>query len=368
MCTDITNNFLIYGDFVKAESFGNGHINDTFLVTFNQAGLFVRYIIRRINKYVFKRPRIVIRNTINVIEHISKKLIEANETDISRKKITLIKSKTGDFYYKDKTGDYWCAVLFFENAYTIDYVETTRQAYMAAKEFGRFQKYLIDDDVKRYKPSITDFHNPLKRIKVLEDTIKKNSHGRVKYAKREIDQALSNKQLADKLNQLQCSEQFPLRITHNDTKINNVMFEKKTGSGLCVIDLDTVMPGTVIFDFGDMVRTFTSPVAEDEKDTSKVVMQINFFEAIVKGYLEELGSLLTRLELNNLVYGAKLIIYEQTIRFLTDYLTSDLYYNIDYSNHNLIRTRNQLVLLESVQSKEKQMDEIVNNYCKKINN
>ncbi len=362
MNTKVVSKFLLHGDFIKAEPFGNGHINDIFLLTFNQAGLPVHYILRKINKYVFKNPEIVINNTLKAIEHISKKLLELNEKNISRKVVTMIKSINDDYYYKDENGDYWCVILFFENAYTVDCIKTPQQAYLSAKEFGRFQKYLFDEDIEKYQFSIPDFHNPFKRIETLKTVIKKDPVQRVFSAEKEIEQVLSNVSLTDKLNYLIDNHLLPLRITHNDTKINNVMFDKETCSGLCVIDLDTVMPGRVIFDFGDMVRSSSSTAAEDEKDIAKVKMQITLFEALVKGYLENLSAFLMNEELNNLAYGAELIIYEQAVRFLTDYLDGDQYYHTNYKEHNLIRTRNQLALLDSVKIQRKTMDEIIRNY------
>jgi thiamine kinase-like enzyme len=356
--------FLIYGDFIKAEPFGSGHINDTFLAHFNQAGLPVKYIIRRINKYVFKQPEIVIQNTVNVIEHITEKLLADKEEEISRRVMTLIKCKDGKFYHLDENGDYWCAVLFFEGAYTIDSLENSRQAYKAAKQFGKFQKYIIDEDVNKYKPSIPNFHNTMMRVEQLKSAIKEDVCGRAKSAKDEIDIALANCGIADKIGALWKSKELPLRVTHNDTKINNVMLDKKTDDGICVIDLDTVMPGSVLYDFGDMIRTSASSADEEEKNFSRVIIKLEYFEAIAKGYLEELRSVLNQAEISNLVYGAELIIYEQAIRFLTDYLMGDPYYRIAYNGQNLDRTRNQLSLLKSFQIQKPEMEKIISSLRK----
>ncbi len=363
MCIDIINKFQISGDFAKAETIKNGHINDTFLVTFNQAGLEVKYIIRKINKYVFNDPEIVIRNTINVIEHISNKLHEAGEKEITSRVMTLIKSKEGKYYFVDENEDYWCAILYFVNSYTVDFPEKAEQARIIAKEFGKFQKFLIDDDLSKYKPSIPEFHDVNKRILLLNEAIKKSSLDQLKLAENEIELALQNGILTEKLNDLLKNNLLPIRITHNDTKINNVLLNKDIGEAICVIDLDTVMPGTVIYDFGDLVRTAACLVAEDEEDIEKVVIRIDFFDAIAEGYLGELSALLTSTEIDHLVYGAEIIIYEQAIRFLTDYLLGDLYYRSRYHGHNLVRARNQFALLQSVQNQRDRMEEIVNRYC-----
>ena len=189
--------------------------------------------------------------------------------------------------------------------------------------------------------------------------------GRAKDASKEIKVANSFRFLSEKITSLINNKELPIRITHNDTKINNVMLNKETNEGQCVIDLDTVMPGTVLYDFGDMVRTSTSPVEEDENDITKVTMRLDIFEALAKGYLEELAEVLTELEISNLIYGAKVIVYEQAIRFLTDYLMNDAYYSTSYPEHNLIRTRTQLALLQSIDNQTEEMERIVEKmkYC-----
>jgi hypothetical protein len=362
MFTGVADKFLIYGDLINAVPIKKGHINETYLLTFNQAGATVQYILRKINKFVFHKPAIVVQNTVNVIEHISKKLLEENEKEISVKVMTLIKSKDHKYFYKDKGSEYWCAVLFLENSYSVDCVETTDQAYMAAKEFGRFQKYLIDDDVNKYQPTIPDFHNIKKRLKLFQSIIRNNQNDRVKKAKEEISQVLSNRHLSVKIEELMKSKTLPIRITHNDTKINNVLLDKNSGKGKCVIDLDTVMPGTVIYDFGDLVRTSASSLVEDDPDIKNVRIKKEYFDAVVKGYLEELNGYLVPVEITNLLYGAKLIIYEQAIRFLTDYIMGDLYYRTNYTDHNLIRTRNQLALLMNLQDPQSVWKDIIYKY------
>jgi hypothetical protein len=364
MIEKIIKNFRINGDFLGAKPFGNGYINDTFLVTYNQAGLKVEYILRKINRYVFQTPQIVVDNTVNVTNHITEKLKEIGEKEISNHVMKLVETKNSKYYYVDNKNDYWCTTLFIKNAYTAEYVETDEQAYQAAKAFGRFQKLLIDADVSSYKDSIPNFHNLESRLVAFNNAIKDNSIERVAKAKEEIELVNSYRFLSEKITNLIKSNELPIRITHNDTKLNNVMLNKETNKGQCVIDLDTVMPGTVLYDFGDMVRTSTSPAEEDEKDVSKVTMRLNIFEALVKGYLEELAEVLTEVEISNLIYGAKVIVYEQAVRFLTDYIMNDLYYSISYPEHNLVRTRTQLALLKSIDIQTNEMKEIVKRYSK----
>lgn len=364
MIEQIISNFRIYGDFIEAKPYGNGHINETFLVSVNHGGSIRKYILRKINKYVFKNPEIVVSNTVNVINHITEKLKEAGDRNISNHVMKLIEAKNSKYYFIDEQDDYWLVVHFISEAYTVEYIETYRQAYQAAKAFGHFQKLLIDADINKYKDSIPNFHNLVSRIKAFDIALKENRAGRVELAKKEIDSVNSYRTLSEKITSLLNNNELPIRVTHNDTKINNVMLNKETNEGECVIDLDTVMPGTVLYDFGDMVRTSTSPVAEDEKDVSKVTMRLNIFEALVQGYLEELAEVLTEVEISNLIYGAKVIVYEQAIRFLTDYINNDIYYNTNYHEHNLIRTRTQLALLKSMDNQKDKMQKVVEKYSK----
>jgi len=359
---EILSHFRIHGDYIEAKPFGNGHINETLLVSFRQAGEITEYILRKINKHVFKDPKIVVSNTVSVIAHIAKTLKNTGESNISNQVMELIETENSKYYHLDEKGDYWCSVVFIKDAYTVEYVETSEQAYKAAKAFGHFQKLLIEEDVNKYEDSIPNFHNLENRLIAFEIAIKENPVRRVNDVSNEIELVNSYRSLSKKINSLIESNELPIRITHNDTKINNVMLNKETDDGQCVIDLDTVMPGTVLYDFGDMVRTSTSPVKEDEKDISKVTMRLDIFEALVKGYLEELAEVLTEIEISNLIYGAKVIVYEQAVRFLTDYLMNDIYYNTNYSEHNLIRTRTQLALLESITTQTEEMEKIVKKY------
>ena len=354
--------YKINGNFVKFKPFGNGHINDTYLVTFNQSESQVEYILRKINKYVFKNPHIVVDNTVNVIKHISDKLKEEGKKDITNNVLQLVEARDSKYYYLDKNKDFWCTLIFLKNAYTVEFVETVDQAYQAAKAFGKFQKYLLDAKIDDYGYTIPNFHNLNSRLVAFDQALENNVVNRLSTCQAEIDAINKNRNISDKITNLLKNNELPIRITHNDTKVNNVMLNKETNIGECVIDLDTVMPGTVLYDFGDMVRTSTSPVEEDEKDVSKVFMRIEIFEALVKGYLEELSSHLKEVEIENLIYGAKVIVYEQAVRFLTDYLNGDLYYNTKYEDHNLVRARTQIALLESINEQNNEMEKIVNSY------
>ena len=362
MIKAIAENFIIYGDYISSKPFGSGHINDTRLVTFKQAGLEANYIFRRINKYVFKDPKTVINNTLHVTEHIRNKLKEENQSDISRHAVTLVMAKNEKYYYLDTNGDHWSVLLFIKDAYTVDCVESIDQASKSAKAFGKFTKQITDLDIAKIKETIPNFHNFINRLENFDSAVKTDAAKRIVLAAKEIAAVDKYRNLAEKISDLLSSGVLPIRIVHNDTKINNIMLDANTGEGLAVIDLDTVMPGTILFDFGDMIRSSTSPVAEDEKDIQKVKMRIDIFEAVVKGYLSELKDTLTKEEIENLVYGVEVIVCEQAIRFLTDYLIGDVYYTTVYEDHNLIRARNQFALLDSIQEQKEQMEEIIKKY------
>ena len=359
----ILNNFNINGEFIDAKAYGSGHINDTLLVRYMLSGKQINYILRKINNFVFKEPKLIIENTINVTNHIREKLIEVNEPYINSKVLTLLGTKNGNSYYVDEN-DYWCLLHFIQGAYTVDHVDNSEQAYEAAKAYGKFQKYLSDFDTSQCYITIKNFHNLSNRIKIFEEAIRLDSKKRIEGITQEIEIAKSYIFLKDEYENLK-KKNLPMRITHNDTKINNIMLQNESNKGLCVVDLDTVMPGIILNDFGDMVRTFTSPVLEDAKDFSKVKMRLPIFDALVKGYLEELNNYLTQDEINNLVLGSKIIVYEQAIRFLTDYIAGDVYYKVEYDIHNLNRARNQFALLSSIEEQTEQMEKVIEKYSHK---
>ena len=351
----IIKQFKLKGKLITAKPFGNGHINDTYLLVYNQSGTEKKYILRKINKYVFKKPETVIQNSLKITDHIKNHLKNSGIKDTSRRVVQFVKTFDDKPFFTDENHDYWCVILFIENAYTVDYVRKPNQAYEAAKAFGLFQKLISDAPVNEYQYTIPDFHNLQKRLNLFDSVLADDMYSRKESAKPEIELAKKYRFLETRIESLLERDELPLRIVHNDTKINNVMLDNETDEGICVIDLDTVMPGYIISDFGDMVRTFTSPVAEDEQDISKVTMRMEIFEALVNGYLFQLKEILTQAEIDNLVYGAQLITYEQSIRFLTDYLNGDVYYSTAYSDHNLIRARNQFALLESIMGKSDSM-------------
>jgi len=345
--------FLIAGDFVSAEPYGSGHINDTYCVRFNQAGTLVRYILQRINHQIFKDPVALMENIQRVTSHLSAKV--AGEADGARRVLTLLPTRSGAAVHVDADGNFWRAYLFIEKARTYDAVESTDQAFQAARAFGRFQMLLADLPAPRLHDTIPNFHHTPRRFEAFEQALAADVAGRAVLARPEIEFALAHKELARVL----LDANLPERVTHNDTKFNNVMLDDATGEGICVIDLDTVMPGLALYDFGDMVRTTTSPAKEDEKDLSKVTMQFPMFEALVRGYLSSAGQVLTRGEKQLLAASGKVITFEIGIRFLTDFLAGDVYFKVHRDGHNLDRCRTQFKLVESIGQQEDRMNQLV---------
>jgi hypothetical protein len=349
----VVRQFEILGEFCSAEPYGSGHINDTYCAVFQQAGVPVRYILQRINHSIFKNPVALMENIQRVTAHLATKI--AGETDATRRVLTLVSTRAGKAWHVDAEGNHWRVYLFIEKARTYDAVESAEQAFKAAQAFGQFQKLLADLPAPRLHDTIPDFHHTPKRFAVLEQAIAADVAGRAKLAKAEIEFALAHKAVTSVL----LDANLPERVTHNDTKFNNVMLDDATGEGICVIDLDTVMPGLALYDFGDMVRTTTSPAKEDERDLSKVQMQFPMFEALVRGYLSTAGGFLTKGEKQMLAFSGKLITFEIGIRFLTDYLAGDTYFKVHRDGHNLDRCRTQFKLVESIEQQESKMNQLV---------
>jgi aminoglycoside phosphotransferase (APT) family kinase protein len=345
--------FAIEGTFSGSEPYGTGHINDTYRVVFADAGKPIPFLVQRINHNIFKDPPALMENIGRVTSHLAAKL--STEPDALRRALTLISSREGRVWHQDEDGNYWRVYRFIENARSYDTVQFPDQAYQAARAFGRFQQVLSSLPAPRLHDTIPDFHNTPKRFKALEEAIAVDAVNRSAEARPEIDFALARQEITGVL----LGANLPERVTHNDTKINNVLLDDSTGEGMCVIDLDTVMPGLALYDFGDMVRTATSPANEDERDLSKVAMQFPMFEALVRGYLSTAGDMLTKAERQYLAFSGKLITYEIGIRFLADYLAGDCYFKVHRPCHNLDRARAQFALLRSIEQQEDRMQSLV---------
>ncbi len=350
---DIAARFQFQGEVAAFTPFGNGHINDTYLVTCHTAGAPVRYTLQRINREVFRSPLAVMENIARVTAHLAAQLAAA--PDRNRRALTLVPARDGNNWHEDAQGEIWRAYRFIENARSYETATSVEQAFQAAQAFARFQQQLSSLPLPRLNETIPDFHHTPKRFAALEQAVANDAKGRAALVKPEIEFALARKSITGVL----IEAALPERITHNDTKFNNVLLDDATGESLCVIDLDTVMPGLALYDFGDMVRTTTSPAAEDEQDLSKVTMQFPMFEALVRGYLSAAGEFLTKTEKKYLAFSGKLITFETGIRFLADHLNGDTYFKIHREGHNLDRCRTQFKLVESIELQEEEMNRLV---------
>lgn len=345
--------FAIDGEFAGAAPYGSGHINDSYCAVFNDNGRRVRSIVQRMNHHIFKDPIAVMENIQRVTAHLAHQL--NGQSDCDRRVLNLIHARDGRTWFEDRDGDFWRAYNFIEGATTYDAVQSPQQAFQAARAFGSFQHMLASLPAPRLHETIRDFHHTPKRFAALETAIAADCLNRAALAKPEIEFALSRQPIVDVL----IEADLPERVTHNDTKFNNVLLDDETGEGICVIDLDTVMPGLAAYDFGDMVRTTTSSTKEDEQDLSQVSMEFPLFEALVRGYLDSAGDFLTNAEKQLLAFSGKLITFEIGIRFLTDYLSGDTYFKIHREAQNLDRCRTQFKLVESMEQQEEAMNGLV---------
>ena len=350
--------FYIYGDYLVATPFGTGNINDTYQVTYDQGGTRLHYTLQRINKTVFKNPEQVMENVDRVTRHMLHKIRTGNLTTRKRT-IRLLYARSGEPYVIDADGEYWRAYIFIEHARTYDVLESTDHAYKAARTFGEFQGDMVDLPGPRLHETIPDFHNTPLRLEKLKEMIQLDPCGRVKEVSEEIDFIMARSGELGRLVELNQAKLLPERITHNDTKVNNILIDDVTGDGICVLDLDTVMPGLVLYDFGDMMRSGTNSAEEDEQRLDRVTMRFDIFEALLRGYLAGAGSFLTPLEREELPFSGKLITMELGMRFLTDYLAGDVYFKTSRERHNLDRCRTQFKLVREMEANFCQMHKLL---------
>ncbi len=356
--TEISRQFQIYGEILHAETCKIGHINETYSATYDQGGTRVRYIHQRINQNVFKNPDAVMKNVMRVTTHLRHKLEQVKVRDITRRCLIVVPTRDGKAYFRDGES-FWRTFVYVEGVQTFESVQTPRQAYEAGRAFGNFQSLLVDLPGERLHETIPDFHNTRKRFQALQQAVQNDHFNRAKEAKAEIDFAFARERMVDVILQAMSKKKVPERITHNDTKFNNVMLDVATGEAMCVVDLDTVMPGCALYDFGDMVRTTTSPTLEDERDLTKVKMQMPMFKKLAEGYLDTAGNFLNNHEKSLIAFSGKLITFEIGMRFLTDYLSGDTYFRIHRPGHNLDRSRTQFKLVESIEKQEQAMQKFV---------
>lgn len=354
----VVRQFQIWGDVLSIERYGSGHINDTFKVEMSVAGAPVRYILQRINHEIFKRPDQLMENILRVTEHQRSKLDDPADVDASRKSLTVIPSSDSLPYYRDDKGGWWRLYLFIERAATWDRIEDKSFAFEAARAFAGFQNLLSDLPSPRLHETIPDFHHTPKRIEALDKAFEEDVCGRAAEVAEEMEFVNRRREECGRLVARCAAGEIPERITHNDTKINNVMLDEESGKGICVIDLDTVMPGLALYDFGDMVRSAAAASAEDERDLSKVGTRMEIFEALLKGYLSE-AKFLNEAEREELAFCGRVITMTIGIRFLTDYLSGDIYFNTHREGQNIDRCRVQFRMVRSMEAQECAMQSAV---------
>ena len=356
---NIVSAFEVEGKVAEHVPFGNGHINVTKLVTMDNG---TQYVLQRINKNVFKRPDLLMENYVGVTKFIRNK-IEATGGDPLREVLNAIPAKDGKPFIIDEEGEYWRLLVYVTESMSYDKVERPEQFYDSAVSFGDFQYMLRDYPADTLHETIVNFHNTPDRFRQLTEAIENDAKGRLAEVAAEVEFARSRQEFAGTLERAHAEGKLPLRVTHNDTKLNNILFDTNTGKALCVVDLDTIMPGYSVNDFGDSIRFGATTALEDETDLSKVNFDISLYELYVKGFIEGAKGGLTEGELEMLPIGAIMMTFECGMRFLADYLNGDTYFRIHRPSHNLDRCRNQFKLVADMESRLDEMKAIVKKYC-----
>lgn len=353
--------FQFEGRYESVSELHSGNINNTYhLVYRGEGGEALHYTLQHINNYVFKDPEAVMHNIQRVTRHLKDALLRRG-ADPSRRVLELIPVKGGGVLYRDWAGGFWRAYKFIDRATAYDSVERPQHFYEAGRAFGRFQRELCDFPADELIDTIPDFHNTTKRFYAFVRALDNDRAGRVKDLEDEIEFIFERRRMMGEIVKSLKSGALPLRVTHNDTKINNVMIDDATGEALCVIDLDTVMPGSALYDYGDAIRYGASTAAEDEPDLSKIRLDMDKFTRFTRGFLNETNGFLQEEELRLLPLGIKVITCELAMRFLTDYIDGDLYFKVRSPEHNLIRARAQMRLLADVEEKYDRLCEIIEN-------
>ncbi len=359
----VTEKFDIPGKFVSATPYGSGHINDTKLVVTDNGGKQEMYILQRINTNVFRDPVSLMNNFASVTAYLAD-IIKKNGGDPMRETLNVVKTKDGKNFCIDDEGSYWRLLIFVTSSLSYDKVEKPEQFYDSAVAFGNFQYMLRDYPADQLAETIPDFHNTPDRLAKFRDAVAKDVCGRVATVKDEIAFVNEREEFANTLENARKEGKLPLRVTHNDTKLNNILFDEESGKALCIVDLDTIMPGYSVNDFGDSIRFGATTALEDETDLSKVNFDISLYELYVKGFIEGAKGGLTETELELLPIGAMMMTFECGTRFLTDYLSGDTYFKISRPNHNLDRARNQFKLVSDMEKQLPEMRAIVKKYSK----
>lgn len=363
---ELLNAFQFKGELSEIKQLDDGHINDTYYFEFvEENGHKCRYLVQVLNTFVFKDPDALMKNVVGVTNYLHDMIIK-NGGDPERESLYVYPTKDNKSYYIDKNGKCWRCYNFIYDAHTVQMVDCAETFYKAAKAFGKFQQMLADYPGETLSETIPNFHNTVSRFADFKKALADNISGRAEQAEKEISFVLAREKDCSVLLDLLKEGKLPLRVTHNDTKLNNVMLDNTTGEGICVVDLDTVMPGLSLYDFGDSIRFGANTAAEDEKDLSKVNLSLEYFKAYAMGYLSTAGESLTAEEINQLAFSSKLMTLECGMRFLGDFINGDVYFKTDYPEHNLVRCRTQFKLVGEMEKHMDEMNAIVKDCCKEL--
>ena len=343
------SHYSLPGTLLTAERFGSGLINETFLCRFSESAGVRNYILQHINKSVFKRPDLVMENVAIVTEHLQARLRAEGVADPASVTPALVPTRDGRSHHVDGEGEYWRVFHFIETGEVFDIVADDGHAYEVGRGLGRFQALVADLPPGQLHDTLPGFHHTPIYLSGLDEAVRKDLPGRLAGAQAEVDFARGRRQLAPILTDLVETGRIPVRVVHNDPKVNNVLIDRATGKALCMLDLDTVKPGIVHFDFGDCVRSAANPAGEDAADLDSVVFDRSRYKALREGYMSEASSFLTQQEIDLLPLSVRIITFELGIRFLTDHLNGDAYFRTRFSGHNLHRARVQFRLLESME-------------------
>ena len=343
-----TKAFAINGNAILCEKFGNGHINETLKISTDTG---YTYVLQRINHYVFKEPVKVMENISRVTNYLLEKTGDPTAA------LHFVPAHDGSFCHRDEDGNYW-RMYKFVDGFCLESADTAQDFYQSAVAFGTFQQLLLDFSADTLHETIPNFHNTVDRFNQLKDSICADVKGRASQVRPEIEFALAHEEVGGTLQRMLEAGKLPLRVTHNDTKLNNVLLNPKTRKPLCVLDLDTVMPGLSAHDFGDSIRFGAATAAEDEEDVSKMKLNLQYYEAYANGFLES-ATALTEAEIDALPYGALIMTLEVGIRFLKDYLDGDVYFKTAYETHSLVRCRTQFALVADMEAKWDKMCAII---------
>lgn len=357
----VLDSFKFKGELIKCEPFGSGHINSTFLAEYIEDGKVRRYVVQRVNTNVFRDIDGLMDNIFAVTSFL-RGVIKENGGNPNRETLHFIKTFDGKNYYRSENGDCFRAYRFVDNSKSFDSCDSAEVFGKSGTAFGRFQRYLSAFPATSLNETIPDFHNTISRFEnEFIPALEKDAVGRAEACRDEIEFVIARKNDCSRFVNLIKEGKLPIRVTHNDTKLNNVIFDEDTNDAICVIDLDTVMPGLALYDFGDSIRFGANTAAEDEKDISKVKINLDYFKAYAQGFLSEAGKSFNQCEIDNLAFSAKLMTFECGMRFLTDYLNGDTYFRIAYPEHNLVRARSQFALVADMEKHMDEMEKIIAN-------